>query len=449
MKKLTAITTALCAVTFTAVFSGATAYADTTGGLDYYPSPAEFQREAAFSNVDEYAVGADKYAFLDGNVIYEYAGGVLSQLNADGAKTMTSLFYKEGTILCYANSGGAFEYLTDEPAEPEEVKDSITINNYHYFKNTEGWYVLNQNEPLSPAEPLTDFSALKESGGKVYGLKQNDNSLYCLYSFNGAEAEKIKLLYLDYSITGKILIGDSKETLQTFSAECPSFVYLKEGSLMTELSIDETDGEYFKTGATLTAGKEITAKTALLLANTGKDGKISIVMTTDGNKSACYIMHSDGTGAIERQPVKQKTLGATVTVDDGFIYTAPFVCANTRLFDGETQVKIKSGDALKVTGEITKDDNPELARSFYKVEFTDEDGKTHTGYVPTGYVSPFAFIEPPPTVTPDPDYSEENVIKTVVLVILVVMLVLAAGGYIVYALWAGKFKKKDKNDKNR
>ena len=69
MKKLTAITTALCAVTFTAVFSGATAYADTTGGLDYYPSPAEFQREAAFSNVDEYAVGADKYAFLDGNVM--------------------------------------------------------------------------------------------------------------------------------------------------------------------------------------------------------------------------------------------------------------------------------------------------------------------------------------------------------------------------------------------
>ena len=80
-------------------------------------------------------------------------------------------------------------------------------------------------------------------------------------------------------------------------------------------------------------------------------------------------------------------------------------------------------------------------RDFYKVSWTDDDGTEQTGYVPFGYVSLFTISEEPPAVTPDPDYSQENSIRPVVLILLVVVLVLAAVGYLVFVGTANKTKK--------
>ena len=208
---------------------------------------------------------------------------------------------------------------------------------------------------------------------------------------------------------------------------------------MTEIDIDKLDGNFFAAGKTYKAGTDISAQTALLIATAGADGKISVVAVCGENgKSKCYLMHSDNATVTEREAVTEKELGATVTVNEAYIYSAPYVCKSTQLKN------IESGDPLKVVGEVTKENNPELARDFYKVEFEAESG-TQTGYVPFEYVSLFTFIENDPVATPDPDYSEESVVKEVLLVLVVVVLVLAAGGYIVYVLTADKAKKQNKD----
>ena len=168
-------------------------------------------------------------------------------------------------------------------------------------------------------------------------------------------------------------------------------------------------------------------------------------MTGGETEGKCYILRSDDVASIERAAMEEKSLGATVTVAEGFVYSAPFVCAKKQVRE------IKSGDKLGVKGEIKKEVCTELVRDFYKVSWTDESGAEQTGYVPFGYVSLFTISEDPPVETPDPDYTQENSIRPVVLILLVVVLVLAALGYLVFVGTANKAKKtkNKKNDKTR
>ncbi len=399
-----ALTTSLIAVISTALNFGAAAASaeNTQSGINFYPQ--DFSKEAVFEKLENYEISGEKMLFLDNGKAYEYGSERLSPLE-------------------------------EIPAfDGYEEKDKFSLGSFYYSFNADN-VLTAYNELTTESEPLEGFSILKKYGGKAYAVKEN-----ALYELNGASYEKIPLPYLDYSAVETINAEGAAQAIKEHSKQTPEFVTLKSGAFMTEIDIDKLDGEFFSAGETYKAETDINAKTALLLATCGESDKISIVMVcaNDGKKSACYIMHSDNTTAAAREAVSPKELGATVTVDDAFIYSTPYVCKSTQL------KAINSGEPLKVVGEVKKSDNPELVRDFYKVEFTTENG-TDVGYVPFGYVSPFTYIEDDPAEKPDPDHSEENLIKEVILVIVVIVLVLAAGGYIIFVITSDKNKKRNKD----
>ena len=119
------------------------------------------------------------------------------------------------------------------------------------------------------------------------------------------------------------------------------------------------------------------------------------------------------------------------------MYSSPFISSATQL------KAIDSGYLFELLGEVKKSDNPELLRDFYIVKLLDDSEQEVIGYVPFEYVSLYTFIEKEPETTPDPEFTQEDLVKPVILIIIVVALVLLAVAYLVYV---GTAKKdKDKN----
>lgn len=438
VKKLLALTTALCSLAIAANFGAASAFAEADGGLNEYPQ--DFTEDIVFESLDDYAVRGNKFAFLEKGVIFEYDGENFYGYQDDGI-AVKAVYYADNGALCYGNDSGIFEHGTDEPVEI--TKETVTAFGYVYSDGENGLKIYRLGD--DNAITCKGYSNPKEYGNTVYAVFEN--KLWTFGNDDPTTPVPLNLSYLDFSDTKSISTDGVTDSLKSMSAEKPQFVSLKSGAYMTKVSADKLDGKYFSVDDyqkdTVTAGKEITAETALLLATAGTDGCISMVMLCGEANSACYILRTADTSATDRDSVKYETgdLAATVTVADGYIYTAPYVCKSTQL------VNIKAGDIVKVAGEVTKATNPELVRDFYKVEFTTADEETVTGYVPFGYVSPYKYEEKPPVETPDPDYDEGDLIKPVVLIIVVIALVLIAAGYLIFVATDGKIKKSEKSNK--
>ena len=432
VKKFALLTTSLCALLGASLCLSGVAYAE-SDGLDYYPET--FLKEVSLENAKDYAVSGEKLAILRDTDICEYSNGALTAYECEN-KTVKSVYYAPDGALCYGNDNGVYYYETDEKADIT-VETDFFIDGYGYRVNDEtGFVTVFDNQPPYDPTPLEGYTNLKKCENKAYAV--NGGSLYELV---GKEPHKVTFNYLDYTVVQKILTGGVKDALAN-TVENPSFVSLKQDAFATEVDLDGDNGEYFKTGNTLVIGKDEKAVTALLLAKTGADDGISLVMVNDGTKCVCYIMRTADASPVNRTgAIKEMNKNATVTVADGFVYTLPFVSASTHLKTEGREYKIKSGDALKVVGEVTKADNPELLRDFYKVELSKEGETPLYGYVPIGYVSLFSYVEPPQTETPDPDYTEENIVRPAVLILLVVILALSAGGYVIFVFSSGKTKK--------
>lgn len=440
MKKLFLFTTALCSVALAAAnLSALNAFAEADEGLNEYPQ--DFTKEIVFENLEDYAVHENKFAFLENGVIHEYSNEEFYGFQDDGLN-VKAVYYDISGALCYGNDEGIFRHDIGEPAEVIKPETTFTLNGYHYSFDKDG--VLNAyNEQTTQVTPLEGFSNLKKFGEKAYAVKEN-----ALYVIEGTTSAPCELKYLDFSATQTINAAGAETSLRNLSLETPRFVALKDGVFLTEINADKLDGKYFETGKTLKTGKDIPTSTALLIATAGTEGSISMVMLCGETRNVCYILRTADTEPVERQAISVPVfngvatpdLAATVTVGEGFIYTAPFVCKSTQI------AQIKAGENVKITGAVLKTDNPEIARDFYKVEFIAENDYRVTGYVPFGYVSPYEFIEKPPVEQPDPDYSEQNLIKPVVLIIVVIALVLIAVGYLIFVATDGKNKKDKKKN---
>ncbi len=432
VKKLFALTTAFCAVAC-GLSLGYTSAASADGEISG-SYPESFSKTATFGELKDYAVSGEKYAFLDGNSVLEYDGNSLTTLDA-GENEVTAVRYSADGLV-YRVGEEYFNAVGEKIEYDDTVKtNEITNNGWFYSYNSSSVIVAyNADEGEKPFHE--SYKLLREYGGKVYAVSENE-----LYELNGSESTRLSFEYLDFSAVEKIGAADTANAIKQANASAPGFVSVAKNAFMTEIDLDGS-GETFKVKETVNAAEGVTA---LLLGAVGDNGGVSIIMTGGETEGKCYILRSDDVASIERAAMEEKSLGATVTVAEGFVYSAPFVCAKTQVRE------IKSGDKLGVKGEIKKEVCTELVRDFYKVSWTDESGAEQTGYVPFGYVSLFTISEDPPVETPDPDYTQENSIRPVVLILLVVVLVLAALGYLVFVGTANKAKKtkNKKNDKTR
>lgn len=432
VKKSIIFTTSLCSLLCAALgFQSAAAFAEPQNeGYDEYPE--SFKKTVKFDNLKDYAVGENKFYFLENNTVSVYGDDSYTKIEVK-EKSVDSLHYDGGFY--YGAEGKIFDF-GDNEAENFSCSQTgeFYINGYLYYREGGQLCIFNRN--TSELKQLDGFSNLKNFGDTAYAVKEN-----VLYSFNGVTPEECVLEYSDYSPVKSINTGDTADKLKNTDGNSPVFVRVNQGAFMTEITnLNALSGKYFETGETVRAD----AKTVLLLTTCGKDGGISIVMDgarQDGkNNGCCYILRTANTREINRESVETvEENSATVTIAEGFIYSSPYVCAATQA------AAVKSGDKVEILGIVRKSGNPEIMRDFYLVKLNDG----ASGYVPNEYISMFEYIEKDPEKTDDPDYSEEDMIKPVVLIIIVIALVLIAAGYLVYVGTSDKKKKKDAADKNR
>ena len=440
----TSLIAAVCAV---GLGGSALAFAETEDeatASPYYPTT--FETVPEFDELDDYAVGGGKILFLENNKISEYGGERVVTYQGN-FKPITNLYF-EGDAFYYKTLDKFYYALDnlneDENPEIENFKcntktNYIDFGDYLYYYNTSSGVLQVLNTATGASESLDDCTNIKEYGEKVYAVRTTDDNKKVLCTLNGTEKSDVTVK--NFEITENIAVGSAYEKL-TSSAGDLQFVSLTIGAYMTEVDLNalKDDPATFKTGDTVKVNK---AETAILLY-TNKDAAdatkgISIVAL----KGKTYLIHPDNTKV---NVVFIQELNKEGTATEGHIYSAPIETAGTRIKNSEGKDVVVSG-SITIIKEITKNDRPELDGDFYLITYEekDEDGNvtaTYTGYVRFGLISTHIFNEDPPTETPDPEATYEDLIKPVVLILLVLLLIAIAAGYLIYVGTSDKRKKK-------
>ena len=129
------------------------------------------------------------------------------------------------------------------------------------------------------------------------------------------------------------------------------------------------------------------------------------------------------------------------TIIGNKIYASPYVIIGTSSFDNAAGSIVSVLNKLEYEGV--------LGSAYYEVLYMTENG-TKVGYVADGFLTEYIIEDnKKPSVTPDPDHSEKDNVKTVLLVLAVVVLVLVAVGYIAHIGLSDKRKKQAKEKEQK
>lgn len=420
VKKLVVFAAAIVALI--AAADATAAYASEGGTV--YPDDGELIKTLSLTDLKDYSVNGELYAFADGRSVKVFNGGdyrvrefesdVLSVDIADG-----QVYFYCADEKSYGFSDAALtEYAECEHSFPQKVNEILQGGFYYFTDEDKNFNVFDKSQKETKTFE-GEYTNLKICNGKVFAVKAN-----VLYSFTGAEEAETVLKYADFSATEKIALGDSAQSLKTFSEV--KFVTVDEGAFMTAVDLEKLDGEFFipSPSGTIRAQKDTTA---LLLAYSGNSAIISI-------DSASYILIKDKTHEKEVS-FKSETPEGSAQMLDGMIYASPFVVSGTCV---SADVM---GKMVKIICKIELENV--LGSAFYEVEYT-EGEQTVRGYVAEGFLSEFKIEDnKKPNEVKDPAYSEETDTKTILIIFAVVLLVLAAIGYVSY-ITAGSRRKKHK-----
>lgn len=416
MKKKVLFTISLCAAFIPSACAG-------FGGAAFADEPATFYPETfTASEITDFAVMGDVYAFAAEKKISVFCGDEKPEYY-ELSENVTALDCV-GEVFYYKLSGSTVYSLPDNKVSEHKISQTVlpAVSGGYTYNLKDGKVYIGDGIN-TPVAVDGSFSNVKVFDGVVYAV--NENRLNKLVPPESAEI--IPFEVADFSATKKIPVGETLNLLKNYNLEKPHFSTLKDGEYITAVYPDElkATSDFLTVGNTFKVGdddKFAAGQTALVLCKTGNADIIVL-------NGACYIKLADEAAAT-REPAAPEYVDATVCVPFDFAYSSPFVSAGTQLFE------IKWGDEIKILGKISE---PELKQDFYKISRADGDGGEAVGYVPCGFVVSGTGADGEHE-TKDPNYSESDMIKTVVLVILVVVLILAAGGYMAYIFTSGKRK---------
>lgn len=426
MKKLTAITiSSVIAAAVLLGFGGLTVFAD--AGADnetYYPEAFEA------SQIRDYAVNEDKFAFATDKKIAVYDGD--KPVYYEFGVEITALDYDEDSNrFCYKTSGGIIYDLNGNTLTDYEFPQTAD----RVFDGTYLYILKDGNVDVHDEEIHTiegDFSNLKVYDNVVYAM--NGNTLNKITPPQTAVPLNYEMA--DFSSASQIKVGGTVEALEEYNLEKPHFTRLADGEYLTEVYLDEKNfdksaikpEDFFKVGGTYKVGEEngFTADTsALVLCETGNANVIAL-------NGKFYLKLAGEVSA--REFTQPEFVSAQINVPADYVYSSPNLCSAVKLF------KVSWGESVTVIGKLTKSTSPELPCDFYKIEYTDENENTLTGYVPCTFVFEKQEVTED-NKTEDPAPATDNNIKTVVLVLIVVVLVLIALGYITFVFTSDKKRK--------
>lgn len=417
VKKFAALTISL----LTALTSAGGITANAANGGTIYPEDDEFIKTLTLPSLTDYAVEGELYAFTDGADVKVYNDGEYYEYRFENA--VTNVDINEGVIYCGV---GEKAYTVPEQTECEYTfpakTDELTYNGYYYFIDGEGINVFDKTSKTTTTFE-GEYVNIKQDGEKVYAVSGNT-----LYSFTGAERSEVVLKYADYAATHQILIGQARTALQTYSEA--RFVQIAQGSFMTEIDLEKLDGVYFTPVKTVRAEENATA---LLLCESGTAAIVSI-----GNTG--YILLKSKISETDVDFSTENKFNAQMI--GGKIYASPYIASGTELKLNATGINVKVLRKL----EDTRAENEKILESvFYEIEYG-TGSESVKGYVAEGFLSQVMIDDnKTPTEIVDPEYSEKNDTKTILIIFAVVLLVLAAIGYITHVSSRGKKKSKKKS----
>lgn len=419
MKRLAIL--AISLLTAITAFGNVAAYAAESDTI--YPSDEDFIKTLEFGALRDYAVNGEAFAFAEEQKVCVFNGGNLTEYEF-GAK-VTAVDCAEDTFYCavgdgtvyslpYAEGQNAAEHVMPEP------ETMLKLGKFIYLLEDTTLKVVDTINDKVHKDYEGEFKNLKQFGKRVYAMSEN-----AVWTFNGAESEKLIFKYADYACTQSIAVGQAATALKAYSE--PEIVTVKTGAFMTETDLTSVPEKFFAAGDTVTA-KENT--TAILLCTTGNAAIIAIGMD-------CYILLSSNVELTEESCYSAPDYEyAKITAAGDRIYSSPYVSEGTAIMTGA------AGLIVKV---LHKVEHTVLDTAFFEVEFTAKDGTTAKGYINGKFLIKVDHVaeddKKPDTVT-DPDYTEESNTKTILIVFAVVILVLAAVGYLAFTATSDKRKNK-------
>ena len=419
MKRLALL--AISLLTAITAFGNVASYAAESDTI--YPSDEDFIKTLEFGALSDYAVNGEAFAFAEEQKVSVFNGGNLTEYEF-GAK-VTAVDCAEDTFYCavgdgtvyslpYAEGQNAAEHVMPEP------ETMLKLGKFIYLLEDTTLKVVDTINDKVHKDYEGEFKNLKQFGERVYAMSEN-----AVWTFNGAESEKLIFKYADYSCTQSIAVGQAATALKAYSE--PEIVTVKTGAFMTETDLTSVPEKFFAAGDTVTAKENATA---ILLCTTGNAAIIAIGMD-------CYILLSSNVELTEESCYSAPDYEyAKITAAGDRIYSSPYVSEGTAIMTGA------AGLIVKV---LHKVEHTVLDTAFFEVEFTAKDGTTAKGYINGKFLIKVDHVaeddKKPDTVT-DPDYTEESNTKTILIVFAVVILVLAAVGYLAFTATSDKRKNK-------
>lgn len=420
--------TTLAAAIAAATIPASSAFAATDGSASATPEyPSSFIRTLDLSTdgLTDYAVNGDTYAFAVKTTIYLLytdASGDRKLDFKDIGIQITALDYAESKLY-YKSASGTYVYPDSAtptghtfPAETFRVD----IDNDLYLLNSSTTELKlfreNGNEELIGE----GYSSLKTFGNAAYAVKNG-----CPCAIEGLTATPFNLDYTDFSAADGIPTETIKDELKT-GFYAVKTATLKDGSYYTQIDADDIGGN-FKQIRTFKADGAISC----LVLFAGKEGTDEVsVIVAGGN---CYVTATSSLQPIAYTPPANDWAQGSDGQRKAYIreragvYSAPFMCNGTLI------TKVTAEQAVPVTvQEKFALDFIDASAVFYRVSFTDTDGKRVNGFVSAGFLDEYDYSadenEPKPSGTDG--FSYETNVTTVILVLVVVGLVIIAIVYL-------------------
>lgn len=426
---------AVIALICTAAIFAAAAYPRTAcAELSEQTSYPEIFTEDVYDGIDEiadYAVGDGAVCFAHGKKIQAFSNET-KIFDFEARYNVTAVDMEtdgDQTVYYYRDVLNNVYSLLPDKTEQESShsfpsQETFTAGNYIYYTDEGSVYALQRPSTVTLLEGC---SKLKQFGESVYAVKENR-----LNKIDGAALTVVEVNYTNLELASYVFTGDTAARLKAQSSA--TFVMLTAGSYRTRIDLNDLSGRYLKLkfdGDRPETATERAAEgeTALLLCTVGNAAIIS-----DGSKS--YITLASSLQQITRADEPAPEFGsASVCTPFDYIYSSP------ALFDGLKLTRVDWGTQLTVTEKLSASNCPELSADFYRVEFEDENGVKRAGYIPCAFLEEHKTDEKEPAEIIDPDYTEDDISKTVLITILVIALVLITLGYLTYAGTSGKNKK--------
>jgi len=443
-KKLFLLTTLAAAIT-AATIPLSPAFAETGSAIKFevseYPSSFVRTLDMSADGLSDYAINGDTYAFASKTSIYVLStdkSGDRALESKDIGTQIAAVDFEKDKLYFKSTSGNAYAY--PDAASPVEhafpsVTYSIKIDSDLYLLNSETSELEIFNETTGNKSKVgTGFSQLKLYGDKAYAVKDN-----CPYVLDGATATPLDLGYTDFSAADNIQSEPVATALKSGSYAVKTAT-LKDGSYYTQIDADDV-GQNFKQIKTVKADGAISC----LVLFSGKENTDEIsVIVAGGN---CYVTSTANLQPLaynppandwEQGPNSQRK--AYVRERTG-VYSSPYMCKATLI----AQINAEQAVPVTVVEKFALDFIDAYA-AFYRISFTDANGKEVSGFVSASFLDEYDYSADvnQPTDSGTENFKYENNITTVILVLVVVGLVIIA---IVYLTVVGT--KSDKNAKKK